>query len=142
MDIMAKTIIGVDGSDNSRVALNWAIAHSEPGDELVAVGAWTYPAAAADAALYAPGLDLEADLEKRISVLVDAVAAQTGRSISIHVGNGHAGRILTDLAQTADLLVVGNRGHGGFAGLLLGSVSTYCVHHAQCPTVVVPTPAE
>ena len=40
-------------------------------------------------------------------------------------------------AQDAELLIVGSRGHGGFAGLLLGSVSQQCAHHASCPIVIV-----
>lgn len=53
---------------------------------------------------------------------------------------GHAAQVLLDQAHQADLLVVGSRGHGGFVGLLLGSVGQHLVTHAHCPTVVVPTP--
>lgn len=54
---------------------------------------------------------------------------------------GHPGHALLDAAKDADLLVVGTRGHGGFAGLLLGFTSTYLAHHAPCPLVIVPATA-
>jgi len=57
------------------------------------------------------------------------------------VVEGHASQVLTETAEGADLLVVGSRGHGGFTGLLLGSVSEHVVTHAPCPVVVVRHPA-
>ena len=54
-----------------------------------------------------------------------------------YVARGSARRLLADWSHTAQLLVVGNRGHGGFAGLLLGSVSQHLIYRADCPTVVV-----
>jgi nucleotide-binding universal stress UspA family protein len=56
------------------------------------------------------------------------------------VVQGHPAKVLIEAAANADLLVVGSRGHGGFVGALLGSVSHRCVAHATCPVVVVPPP--
>lgn len=55
------------------------------------------------------------------------------------VCEGHAAQVLIDASVGADMLVVGSRSHGGFVGLLLGSVSAYCAEHGQCPVVVVPS---
>ena len=57
--------------------------------------------------------------------------------IERRVVEGAPATVLVDESRQADLLVVGSRGHGGFAGLLLGSVSQQCAHHAACPVVIV-----
>jgi len=57
--------------------------------------------------------------------------------IERRVVEGRPAAVLVNESQGADLLVVGSRGHGGFAGLLLGSVSQQCAHHAACPVVIV-----
>jgi nucleotide-binding universal stress UspA family protein len=60
------------------------------------------------------------------------------QGIESHVVAGAPARALLDMATDADLVVVGSRGLGGFAGLLLGSVSQQVAHHASCPVVIVP----
>jgi nucleotide-binding universal stress UspA family protein len=60
--------------------------------------------------------------------------------VHLKVTEGHPAFVLTDAARGAALLVVGSRGHGAFAGMLLGSVSEYCAAHAPCPVVVVRHP--
>ncbi len=137
---MAKIIIGIDGSDNSKRALLWALEHSNPDDELVAVGTWTYPIIPDGFLSYVPPVDIEPDVTRRLTEFVHAIADPMGRTINVVVQTGHAGNALITASESADMLVVGSRGHGGFTGLLLGSVSTYCVHHAKCPVVVVPAP--
>jgi nucleotide-binding universal stress UspA family protein len=64
----------------------------------------------------------------------------TDSSVILHpmLEEGNAAEVLLRIAKDADLLVVGSRGHGGFSGLRLGSVSSHCIHHAVCPIVVVP----
>lgn len=64
-----------------------------------------------------------------------------GVEIERLVIQGAAAAILVSAVGPRDLLVVGSRGHGGFVGLLLGSVSQQCVQHAPCPVVVVHAPA-
>ena len=64
-----------------------------------------------------------------------------GVEIERRVVEGAPGAVLVEESRGADLLVVGSRGHGGFAGLLLGSVSQQCAHHAECPVVIVRAPS-
>jgi nucleotide-binding universal stress UspA family protein len=58
--------------------------------------------------------------------------------VSTRVMEGPAAQVLLDAGRGAELMVLGSRGHGAFAGMLLGSVSQHCVQHATCPTVVIP----
>jgi nucleotide-binding universal stress UspA family protein len=141
---MQKIVAGVDGSDGSREALRWAVDEGRlRGARVVALHAWELPLAPA-AVSPAPRLDLVGavtELHERALQLVTALVEEVaGGDSTIAVEpvalEGPAAPALIDAARDADLLVVGSRGHGGFTGLLLGSVSQQCVHHAPCPVVV------
>jgi nucleotide-binding universal stress UspA family protein len=90
------------------------------------------------------GVDLS-DLHRAAEDLLERAIADAGDEtegveIERQVVEGPAAEVLVNAATPGDLLVVGSRGHGGFGGLLLGSVSQQCVHHAPCPVVVVHFP--
>jgi nucleotide-binding universal stress UspA family protein len=131
-------VVGVDGSPSSVHALQWAIHQAElTGDVIDAVHAWHFPGnygmPVADVPDYA-GLAAEI-LDKAIAEARNAEPAEV--EIRPLVIEANPAQALLDTARGADLLVVGNRGHGGFTGALLGSVSQHLVHHAPCPVVVV-----
>lgn len=75
------------------------------------------------------------------SVVVSQIAAVLGPSPDVplerHVKQGRAAQVILEAAKDADLVVVGSRGRDGFAGLLLGSVSSQVAQHCQCPVTVV-----
>jgi nucleotide-binding universal stress UspA family protein len=139
-----RYVVGVDGSDAGRHALRWAVAEAAPQHALVhAVHAWTVPAAASSMGPYTPPVDpneyeqwakssLEADV-----ALIGQEAGVDERMITTELVAGHAPEVLLTRAAYADLLVVGNRGRGGFKGLLLGSVSQHCAARSPAPVAVV-----
>ncbi|MFC6238057.1 universal stress protein [Longivirga aurantiaca] len=128
-------IVGVDASPASKAALRWAADHAVArGLSLEAVAVWEIPATF--------GWVGEEDLDpteaaRRGLESVVAEVVGTTPEVEITVARGHAALVLVEASERADLLVVGSRGMGGFAGLLLGSVSQHCVQHAHCPVVVV-----
>ncbi len=130
-----RIVVGVDGSPASAEALSWAARQARlTGAALEAVTAWTYPMT------YGFPVIANVDWEHGArTVLTDAIHAVLGDDADVlrRVVEGHAAQVLTEAAVGADLLVVGSRGHGGFTGLLLGSVSEHVVTHAPCPVVVV-----
>jgi nucleotide-binding universal stress UspA family protein len=132
-----RIVVGVDGSPTSKAALAWAVGQAElTGAVVEAVIAWEYSDA------YGLGLTTGVDFENiAATVAADAIAEVTGRGTAVkiqtRVEEGHPARVLIDASAGADLLVVGSRGHGGFAGALLGSVSQHCIQHAACPVVVI-----
>jgi nucleotide-binding universal stress UspA family protein len=142
---MAGIVVGVDGSEGAGHALEWAAQEARlRGAALKIVLAWQLPAALYTAAGWgAFKEEVLADLgkvaENRLDEVCTAAApALAGLTVTRSVVAGAAAEALIDRAAGADLLVVGTRGHGGFAGLLLGSVSQQCAHHSPCPVVIVP----
>ncbi len=137
-------VVGVDGSHAARHALEWAFTEAEQrGAELDVVTVWDYPYQwaegfnikwAEDTASFAAAAATEVAAE------VDELLDGKPRPSWLHVQTveGAAAPVLLRLARHADLLVVGSRGRGGFKDLLLGSVSTACVHHTPCPIAVIP----
>ena len=134
-----RIVVGVDGFESSKAALRWAIRQAKlTGAEVEAVTAWSYPSGYGWAPFSEGAVDFEGDAGK---ILVEALAEVSGIAPDVVVEplvvHGHAADVLVRAAEGADLLVVGSRGHGGFAGMLLGSVSQHCVQHARCPVLVL-----
>ncbi len=136
-----RIVVGVDGSVPSKVALAWAIRQARLAGAVVdAVIAWQLPLAFRTP--WPPGLGTDFR-ELAAHVLADAIAdvsdpGSPGQAeIRPKVVEGNAAEVLLDASAGAELLVVGSRGHGGFAEALLGSVGQHCVHHATCPVVVI-----
>ncbi|MFT4296800.1 MAG: universal stress protein [Micropruina sp.] len=140
-------VVGVDGSQSSRAALQWAydVALAQNA-ELTALMTWRQvtPPPAGSASTYNPEFD-DADqasiAEKELlSILREELGEDPGVLVRPRVVAGRAAKELIDASHDADLLVVGSRGIGGFAGMLLGSVSQHVAAHAACTVVVVRTP--
>ncbi|GIF01752.1 universal stress protein [Paractinoplanes rishiriensis] len=131
-------VVGVDGSPAARAALRWAVAQARlTGARVHAVTAWDIPAYAAWGVI--PYDDLAATAEKQLRRAVQETVGDDERDLTVveTVAPGHPAQVLIDASDHAALLVVGSRGHGGFGGTLLGSVSQHCAQHAHCPVVVV-----
>lgn len=134
-------VVGVDGSTGGREALRFAMAEARlRGAELQAVSAWRYPYSYGESLVIVSDDDLKAAAERGLIEAIAAAGEQVGVQVEPVVRQGRAASVLLESAADADMLVVGSRGRGGFAGLLLGSVSQKCVQHAPCPVVVVPAP--
>ena len=143
---MGTIVVGVDGSANSIAALRWAVAEAKlRGCAVRAVHAWEYPYSALAAPIGAappPLMDLQ---EAAVATLDKAIAdAALADDVVVKrvVCQGSPSQVLLEDTEndSAELLVVGARGHGGFAGLLLGSVATQVTHHVEIPTVIVRAP--
>jgi nucleotide-binding universal stress UspA family protein len=134
-----RIVVGVDGSPSSIKALRWAVRQAKlTGAEVEAVTVWSYPVGYGMAPVSDRAIDLKGDASKILAeALAEVSGIASGVAIMPSVVEGYAADVLVRAAKGADLLVVGSRGHGGFAGLLLGSVSQHCVHRAGCPVLVL-----
>ena len=147
---MGVIVVGVDDSEGAKVALRFALEEAKLRQAtLRAVHAWqfgsigasgiegAYPVIGADLS------DLHRAAEAALEAAVEEVVSDRGEvGAERRVVEGAAASVLVDESRDAELLVVGSRGRGGFAGLLLGSVGQQCAHHATCPVVIVPRERE
>jgi nucleotide-binding universal stress UspA family protein len=146
---MPGILVGVDGSGHSQRALEWAMSEAAARQapltvltvQPVAVSAWT-------GVPISSGEDepaLERARQAAEEAASKAAGQQTGQdgppSVTVRAVAGNPAEELIKAAGDADLLVVGSRGAGGFARLVMGSVSSQVAHHAPCPVVIVPPEA-
>lgn len=136
-DLRPTSVVGVDGSPSATQALRWALRQTElTGGELHAVSVWHLPTTAGWETVL-DAIDWAADARSALDTALAAVAPGGAPQVHRHVLEGHPARALVGAAADADLLVVGNRGRGGFSGMLMGSVGLHVLAHASCPVVVV-----
>jgi nucleotide-binding universal stress UspA family protein len=138
-----KTIlVGVDGSESSNKALAWAAAEAaDHGADLVVLNVWEHtllpPAGSVSVSEHYvpdPSQRTADDLRNQIT----HVLGQEPRVVvQPRLKQGNPSKVLIEESADADLLVVGTRGHGGFGGLVLGSVSQHVAAYARCPVTVV-----
>ena len=141
---METILVGVDGSDQSREALARAAREAALHEaRLRVVCAWDIPSVVFMGG-YVPGTDqtvFEGFREKAEDIVTQAVAEAKRLQPAVPCDGealqGQPANVLLECAADASLVVVGNRGRGGFASLLLGSTSQQVVHHAPCPVLVV-----
>ena len=141
---MSVVVVGVDGSEGGKAALQFAVEEARLRHAtLRAVHAWQLGYIGASTfegtmpAVLGGELDeLRRGLEASLGSMLAGVAAD-GVQIERRLVEGTPAGVLVDESRDADMVVVGSRGHGGFAELLLGSVGHQVAHHAECPVVIV-----
>lgn len=133
----ARVIVGVDGSDSSDAAVDWAVAEAIICDvDLVVLHAWTHP-------YRGEGDEAHRQMERDAARVLDAALHRAKQhetaDLAVHGLLSELGPVdaLCETAADNDLLVVGARGRGAFRAALLGSTSTSVIHHAVCPVVVI-----
>jgi nucleotide-binding universal stress UspA family protein len=141
---MSVIVVGADHSAGANAALLFAEEEARlRGTTLRAVLVWQYGYIGYGG--FEGGMpDIGGDIKEHQRAAEAALAANVREAlpksdveIDQRVIQGSPAAVLVEESQDADLLVVGSRGHGGFAQLLLGSVSQQCAHHSECPVVIV-----
>jgi nucleotide-binding universal stress UspA family protein len=140
---MPGVVVGVDGSSHSQRALEWAINEAAVRrapltivtvHQLVAgyTGPVAYPGDSKEAT------DQGAAAQQAADKILEGLGESRPASVTVEARSGFPAEQLVEASKDADILVLGSRGIGGFSRLLMGSVSSQVVHHAYCPTVIVP----
>jgi nucleotide-binding universal stress UspA family protein len=139
---MPGIVVGIDGSKAAEAALTFAFEEATLRQEpLRIVCVWEVPAIEYAGAAFVPTPDLASSAETEADAVLARAAARLGPDCGIHVEtvsvHGHPATVLVEQAADATLLVVGARGHGALATLVLGSVSKAVVQHCLAPVAIV-----
>jgi len=143
---MPGIVVGVDGSDHSRRALIWAMRQAALQQvSLTVLAVRPDPVRPVTGVywgvhVYAEDTHNPEVVRKAIQEIVERVANEIGETapqVAVKVVTGDPAEELIKVSRGADMVVVGSRGSGGFASLLMGSVSSKVMHHAACPVVVI-----
>jgi nucleotide-binding universal stress UspA family protein len=142
MSTWQTIVVGVDGSPGSRKALAWAAAEAVAHEaNLLVVNAWEHtllpPAGSVSVSEHYVPDPSQRTADDLVQVIKEELGDDPPVLVQPQVKQGRAAKVLIEESAGADLLVVGERGHGGFAGLLLGSVSQHVAAYAKCPVAVV-----
>jgi nucleotide-binding universal stress UspA family protein len=138
-----KTVlVGVDGSPSSRKALTWAAAEAaDHGADLVVLNVWEHtlppPAGSVSVSEHYVPEPSQRTAESLLEEIKEVLGEDPPLVVQPRVQQGNPAKVLIEQSAAADLLVVGTRGHGGFLGLVLGSVSQHVAAYAKCPVTVV-----
>ncbi|MDR1633960.1 MAG: universal stress protein [Bifidobacteriaceae bacterium] len=141
-----KIVVGVDGSEVSKLALARSLDEAISWQADLVAFASMPVASGTSLFAWAPGqvdhtavlAELEAEVGRLIEAELVGREVPDGFAVRHHALDGTASALLVEFSSSADLIVVGSRGRGGFSGLLLGSTSQAVLHHARCPVMVVP----
>jgi nucleotide-binding universal stress UspA family protein len=140
---MSEIIVGVDGSDHSRRALEWAAREAALRHARLTVLTVCQGLAGWGGGAAYPGGRPETEHARELAQAetdkaLQAIGAGQPAEVIVRAVNGSAAQELLNAAKGAEMLVIGSRGAGGFARLLMGSVSSQVTHHANCPVMVIP----
>ncbi len=137
-------VVGVDGSEHSKQALAWGARYAAlTGAPLTAVAVWRLPTSFGWTLPVPAEWDPEGDARRALErEVAEVLGPELAPTVRLTVVEGPPGKALVDASEHASAVVVGSRGRGEFAGMLLGSVSAFVTTHAHCPVVVVRVSSE
>jgi len=137
MPTRERIVVGVDGSEASLDGVRWALRQAElTGAAVEALISWDYPRQYGEE-FYGEEFNWEKIATDTLQSSLGRLDEEARTRIEQRVVQGHPAQALVEASAGAQLLVVGSRGHGGFVGMLIGSVSEHVIAHAQCPVLVV-----
>ncbi|MFT6291394.1 MAG: nucleotide-binding universal stress UspA family protein [Ilumatobacter sp.] len=141
-----RIVVAVDGSDNSLEAVRWALTFATPGTTVECVEVWDVSpiSVGADQFFFPEAVDLASErFDHQVEEIVgDLDPEDNNVVVQRRFVQGRPREDLLRIADEADLLVTGTRGHGAVGSAILGSVSTWLLHHTSIAMVVVPCLSE